>query len=126
MISKQMSVKIGAKVASHGRYVAFQKVEVAIPRSHVAENLRADRRAALAAGHINSMRHLLPRVPTIITREVCLEDGKSVANRPSARSRQPSHFTGRLQRHPRLEKRRHRRQSWTGSDLHLEKLRQDA
>jgi hypothetical protein len=29
---KEKLIKIGAKVVSHGRYVAFQMAEVAIPR----------------------------------------------------------------------------------------------
>jgi hypothetical protein len=33
-------IKIGAKVVSHGRYVAFQMAEVAIPRSLFADILR--------------------------------------------------------------------------------------
>ena len=31
-------IKIGAKVVSHGRYVAFQMAEVAIPRNLFAES----------------------------------------------------------------------------------------
>ena len=37
---KEKLIKIGAKVVSHGRYVAFQMAEVAIPRSLFAEILR--------------------------------------------------------------------------------------
>jgi hypothetical protein len=33
-------IKIGAKVISHGRYVAFQMAEVAIPRTLFADILR--------------------------------------------------------------------------------------
>jgi hypothetical protein len=33
-------IKIGAKVVSHGRYVAFQMAEVAIPRNLFADILR--------------------------------------------------------------------------------------
>ena len=33
-------IKIGAKVVSHGRYVAFQMAEVAIPRGLFADILR--------------------------------------------------------------------------------------
>ncbi len=33
---KEKLIKIGAKVASHGRYVAFQVAEVAIPRHLLA------------------------------------------------------------------------------------------
>ena len=34
MSLKEKLIKIGAKVVSHGRYVAFQMAEVAIPRRH--------------------------------------------------------------------------------------------
>jgi hypothetical protein len=34
---KDKLIKIGAKVVSHGRYVAFQMVEVAIPRQMFQE-----------------------------------------------------------------------------------------
>ena len=37
---KQKLIKIGAKLFSHGRYVAFQMAEVAIPRILFAEILR--------------------------------------------------------------------------------------
>jgi len=37
---KEKLIKIGAKVASHGRYVAFQMAEVAIPRNLFADILR--------------------------------------------------------------------------------------
>jgi len=37
---KEKLIKIGAKVISHGRYVAFQMAEVAVPRSLFAEILR--------------------------------------------------------------------------------------
>jgi hypothetical protein len=37
---KEKLIKIGAKVVSHGRYVAFQMAEVAIPRSLFAEILQ--------------------------------------------------------------------------------------
>ena len=37
---KEKLIKIGAKVVSHGRYVAFQMAEVAIPRNLFAEILR--------------------------------------------------------------------------------------
>jgi len=36
----QKLIKIGAKLVSHGRYVAFQMAEVAIPRSLFAEILQ--------------------------------------------------------------------------------------
>jgi len=37
---KDKLIKIGAKAASHGRYVAFQMAEVAIPRQMFQEILR--------------------------------------------------------------------------------------
>ena len=37
---KEKLIKIGAKVVSHGRYVAFQMAEVAIPRNLLADILR--------------------------------------------------------------------------------------
>ena len=37
---KEKLIKIGAKVVSHGRYVAFQMAEVAVPRMLFAEILR--------------------------------------------------------------------------------------
>lgn len=37
---KSKLIKIGAKVVSHGRYVAFQLPEVAIPRNLFADILR--------------------------------------------------------------------------------------
>ena len=37
---KEKLIKIGAKVVSHGRYVAFQMAEVAVPRQMFDEILR--------------------------------------------------------------------------------------
>ena len=37
---KEKLIKIGAKVVSHGRYVAFQMAEVAIPRQLFVDILR--------------------------------------------------------------------------------------
>ena len=37
---KEKLIKIGAKVVSHGRYIAFQLAEVAIPRDLFADILR--------------------------------------------------------------------------------------
>ena len=39
-VSWEMSVKIGAKIVRHGRYVIFQMAEVAIPRDLFADILR--------------------------------------------------------------------------------------
>ncbi len=37
---REKLVKIGAKIVRHGRYITFQKAEVAIPRVLFAEILR--------------------------------------------------------------------------------------
>ena len=37
---KEKLIKIGAKVVSHGRYIAFQMAEVPIPRGLFADILR--------------------------------------------------------------------------------------
>ena len=37
---REKLIKIGAKVASHGRYVTFQMAEVAVPRQLFADILR--------------------------------------------------------------------------------------
>ncbi|MGO9849717.1 MAG: hypothetical protein ACLPKT_24840, partial [Methylocella sp.] len=37
---KEKLIKTGAKVVSHGRYVAFQMAEVAVPRNLFADILR--------------------------------------------------------------------------------------
>ena len=37
---KEKLIKIGAKIVSHGRYVAFQMAEVAVPRTLFADILR--------------------------------------------------------------------------------------
>ncbi len=37
---REKLIKIGAKVVRHGRYIAFQLAEVAIPRALFAEILR--------------------------------------------------------------------------------------
>jgi Transposase DDE domain group 1 len=37
---KEKLIKIGAKVISHGRYVAFQMAEVAVPKTSFADILR--------------------------------------------------------------------------------------
>jgi hypothetical protein len=37
---REKLIKIGARIVSHGRYVAFQMAEVAVPRTLFAEILR--------------------------------------------------------------------------------------
>jgi Transposase DDE domain group 1 len=53
---KEKPIKIGGKVVSHGRYVAFQMAEVAIPRNLFADILRliAELRPPPAAGSKSS------------------------------------------------------------------------
>jgi hypothetical protein len=46
---KEKLIKIGAKVVSHSRYVAFQMAEVAIPRNLFGDYPSADRGTASAA-----------------------------------------------------------------------------
>jgi hypothetical protein len=53
---KEKLIKIGAKVISHGRYVAFQMAEVAIPRQMFQETLAADRGTAAAAATRHRVR----------------------------------------------------------------------
>jgi hypothetical protein len=43
---KEKLIKIGAKVVSYGRYVAFQMAEVAISRNLFADILAVDRRTS--------------------------------------------------------------------------------
>ena len=43
---KEKLIKIGAKVVSHGRYIAFQMAEVAIPSAFVSGDFVPHRRAA--------------------------------------------------------------------------------
>ena len=40
MTLRERLIKIGAKVVTHGRYVAFQMAEVAVPRALFVEILR--------------------------------------------------------------------------------------
>ena len=53
---KEKLIKIGAKVVSHGRYVAFQMAEVAIPTAAVRRDPAADRGTAAAATTSASVR----------------------------------------------------------------------
>ena len=52
---KEKLIKIGAKVVGHGRYVAFQMAEVAMPRNLFADVLRMVCGVTAAAGHIDSV-----------------------------------------------------------------------
>ena len=46
---KEKLIKIGAKVVSHGRYIAFQMAEVAIPERPLCRYPAPDRGTAVAA-----------------------------------------------------------------------------
>ena len=71
-----MLIKIGAKIVSHGRYVAFQMAEVAIPRNLFADILRliAELRPPPVTSTAYSVRSL--RVRAKLTGEARLDDGK--------------------------------------------------
>ena len=60
---KEKLIKIGAKVVSHGRYVAFQMAEVAIPRQMFQEILRLIGTAAAAAPPRQHETPMLMRSP---------------------------------------------------------------
>jgi len=53
---KEKLIKIGAKVVSHGRYVAFQMAEIAIPRQMFQEILRLIAETTAAATTSASVR----------------------------------------------------------------------
>jgi len=74
---KEKLIKIGAKVASHGRYVAFQMAEVAIPRNLFADILRliAELRPPPdAAARVK--RHVVVRLRAKPTGKVRLDDNE--------------------------------------------------
>jgi hypothetical protein len=71
---KEKLIKIGAKVVSHGRYVAFQMAEVAIPRNlfgHPAAHCGI----AAAARHFDRVRHSIVMRSLETMGELCLDDG---------------------------------------------------
>ena len=78
---KEKLIKIGAKVVSHGRYVAFQMAEVAIPAKSVRRHPTDDRRTAAAARYINRVKHSFVMGRVKLTGGLCLNDGKNVAPR---------------------------------------------
>jgi hypothetical protein len=53
---KEKLIKIGAKVVNHGRYVAFQMAEVAIPRNLFADILRLIAELRPPPRYIDSVR----------------------------------------------------------------------
>ena len=73
---REKLIKIGAKVVSHGRYVAFQMAEVAIPQKPLRRHSAAHRRIAAAGGHVDSVgRSSVPRLSKS-TGDVCLVGGE--------------------------------------------------
>jgi hypothetical protein len=66
---KDKLIKIGAKVVSYGRYVAFQMAEVAIPRQNVPGDFAAHRGTTAAATTSASVRRVT----------VMRSDGRSVS-----------------------------------------------
>ena len=53
---------IGAKVVSHGHYLAFEMAEVAISGHFIRRHPAANRRTATAASHVDSVRRSVSRV----------------------------------------------------------------
>ena len=83
---KKKLIKIGAKVVSLSRYVAFQMAEVAIPRNLFA----ADHGTAAADGHVNRVTSLICHAFHQNPRgDVCLGDRKFAVIRLATRSRHP-------------------------------------
>ena len=58
---KEKLIKIGAKVVSHGRYVAFQMAEVAISEKSVRKHSAADCGVTTAARYIDSVTRSVMR-----------------------------------------------------------------
>jgi hypothetical protein len=70
------SAKIGAKVVSHGRYVAFQMAEVAIPGNLFADILRVIAELRRAASCIDSVMRSVSRIASKTRGKVRLNDGQ--------------------------------------------------
>jgi Transposase DDE domain group 1 len=70
---KEKLIKIGAKVVSHGRYVAFQMAEVAIPWQMFQEIFAAHRRTAAAATTSASVRRSMVTRSKSNRREECVQ-----------------------------------------------------
>src|SRR5262249_15078878 len=75
---KDKLIKIGAKVVSHGRYVAFHMAEVAIPRQMCQEILRL----------IGELRPQPPPAPALSVRLSRVQEQSTGGMRPDARRRQ--------------------------------------
>src|SRR5262249_6788516 len=84
---KEKLIKIGAKVVSHGRYVAFQMAEVAIPRQMFQEILRL----------IAELRPKLPPAPARDDRWSCVQEHLTGGSRPDAEKKKT---TPAQDRHP--------------------------
>jgi hypothetical protein len=76
---KEKLIKIGAKVVSHGRYVAFQMAEVAIPRQMFQEILRL----------IAELRPQPPPAPARDARWSCVQKQPTGGVRPNAMENGP-------------------------------------
>ena len=59
---KEKLIKTGAKIVSHGRYVAFQMAEVAVPRTLFADTPRLTAKLRAAARYTDSV------MPSVVTR----------------------------------------------------------
>ena len=85
---KEKLIKIGAKVVSHGRYVAFQTAEVAIPRNLFTDILLCGRRTKATAHYIHSVRRSIVMRSMQSVGKVRLDDGKhNIFRSPAARRR---------------------------------------
>jgi hypothetical protein len=60
---KEKLIKIGAKVVTHGRYVAFQMAEVSVARTLFAEILRLSLVSGAAMQPIADLRPRSPPLP---------------------------------------------------------------
>ena len=72
---KEKLIKIGAKVVSHRRYVAFQMAKVAIHGIY-SPTFCGSSRNSTAASHINRVKRSFVTRPSQTTGEVRLNDGK--------------------------------------------------
>jgi len=77
--AKRWHEKLGAKVVSHGRYVAFQMAEVAIPRQMFQEISAAHRGTAAAATTSASVRRSMGRAFKANKPEECVPMSGKIA-----------------------------------------------
>jgi hypothetical protein len=85
---KEKLIKIGAKVVSHGRYVALQMAEGrrSYSQKSVRRYLTNDRRTTAATGCVNGMNHSIIMRSLQTTGEVRFDNGKGNILGRSARS----------------------------------------